>query len=151
MNAERFTLDTNILVYAVDARDRRKHALAVDILKAAVRLDCPLALQAIGEFYVAAVGKVKLAPDDARERALQLMTGFEAFAHSASAVRAGLEESARGRFSFWDAVLLASAAEAGCSVILSEDMHDGARLGSIAICNPFGAKGLSPAARELFG
>ncbi|HEY2446757.1 MAG TPA: PIN domain-containing protein [Rhizomicrobium sp.] len=151
MSGERFTLDTNILVYGVDARDLRKHELALDILRAAVGLDCPLALQAIGEFYVAATGKVKLRAKDARTRALQLMRSFDTFAHSANAVRAGLEESAAGRFSFWDSVLLASAAEAGCSIILSEDMRDGARLGSIVVANPFAGSGLSAAARDVLG
>jgi predicted nucleic acid-binding protein len=148
MSGERFTLDTNILVYSVDARDPRKQALAIDIIRACVVRDCPLALQVIGEFH-AATAKLKLRPDDARERSLQLLESFESFAHSANAVRAALEQAGKGRFSFWDAVLLASAAEAGCAVILSEDMHDGARFGSIAICNPFGKTGLSSTARAI--
>lgn len=151
MSAERFTLDTNILVYSVDRRDRRKHEIALDILKAALVRDCPLALQAIGEFYVAATSKVKLPAKDARGRALQLMKSFDIFAHSANAVRTAFDESSAGRFSFWDSVLLASAAEAGCAVILSEDMRNGARLGSIAVCNPFATHGLSPAARDVLG
>jgi predicted nucleic acid-binding protein len=149
MNGERFTLDTNVLVYSVDARDLRKQVLAREIVRTSARLDCPLALQAIGEFNVALIRKLKLPADDARERSLQLLKAFETFAHSANAVRAALAESARGGFSFWDAVLLASAAESGCSIILSEDMSDGAQFGSIAVINPFGKKGLSAAARAL--
>jgi predicted nucleic acid-binding protein len=149
MSGERFTLDTDILVYSVDARDPRKQDLALDIIRASVVRDCPLALQAIGEFHAAATAKLKLRPDDARMRSLQLLESFETFAHSANAVRAALGQAGKGRFSFWDAVLLASAAEAGCSVILSEDMHDGARFGSIAICNPFGKTGISPSARAI--
>ena len=149
MSGERFTLDTNVLVYSVDARDPRKQALALDIIRASVIRDCPLALQAIAEFHAAATAKLRLRTDDARQRSLQLLKSFETFAHSASAVRAALAESAKSRLSFWDAVLLASAAEAGCSVMLSEDMQDGARFGSIAICNPFGKSGLSSLAREI--
>jgi predicted nucleic acid-binding protein len=150
MSGERFTLDTNILVYGVDDRDSRKHDLALDILRAAVRRDCPLALQAIGEFLVATTRKLKLPAKDAGERALLLSRSFDTFPHSLNAIRAGIVESGR-RFSFWDAVLLASAAEAGCTAILSEDMQDGARLGSIMVCNPFGARGLSQAARDVLG
>lgn len=149
MSAERFTLDTNVLVYSADARDHRKQATAAELVKAAAERDCPLALQAIGEFHVAAVRKLKLAAADARERSLALMDVFETFTHSANAIRAALEESVTGRFSFWDAVLLASAAEAGCLAILSEDMQDGARLGSIVVVNPFGRDGLSAKAREI--
>jgi predicted nucleic acid-binding protein len=73
------------------------------------------------------------------------------FAYSANALRIGMEEASLGKFSLWDGVLLASAAEAGCTVILSEDMQDGARLGPITICNPFGPDGLSAGAREALG
>ena len=48
MSVERFTLDTNILIYSMDAREGAKRELAAAIVQAAVRLDCPLALQAIG-------------------------------------------------------------------------------------------------------
>jgi predicted nucleic acid-binding protein len=66
MSAERFTLDTDILVYAVDARERRKREFAIRIIAAAAGLDCPLALQAVGKFYAAASVKLKLGPKDAR-------------------------------------------------------------------------------------
>jgi predicted nucleic acid-binding protein len=151
MSAERFTLDTNILVYAVDAREGRKRDLAVHIIEVAARLDCPLALQVVGEFYVAATTKLKLGAKDAAARAAQLIAGFECFTYSVPALRAALDEAPKGRFSFWDGLLLASAAEEGCTTILSEDMADGARFGSIAVVNPFGDEGLAPLAKALMG
>jgi predicted nucleic acid-binding protein len=60
--------------------------------------------------------------------------------------RLAAREAAAGRFSYWDAVLLASAATVGCTTMLSEDMADGARLGGITVRNPFGPNGLSAAA-----
>jgi predicted nucleic acid-binding protein len=151
MSAERFTLDTNVLVYAVDAREGLKSEMAQEIIALSARLDCPLALQAIGEFYVTAASKLKLTAKDAALRARQLMTGFETFAHSAQAVRAALDEAPKSRLSFWDGVLLASAAEAGCTTILSEAMADGTRFGSIVVLNPFTDNGLAPVARALLG
>lgn len=151
MNAERFTLDTNILVYAVDARDETKRAFAARIIAAAARLDCPLALQAVGEFYAAATRKLKLGAKDAATRTAHLIAGFDTFGYSVHAVRAALEEAPKGRFSYWDGVLLASAAEAGCTTIFSEDMADGARFGSIAVANPFRHDGLAPHAKAVLG
>jgi predicted nucleic acid-binding protein len=151
MSDERFTLDANILVYAVDAREGRKRELATDIIAAAVGHDCPLALQVVGEFYVATVTKLKLDAEDAAARAAQLIAGFDTFGYSAHAVRAALEEAPKGRFSYWGGVLLASAAEAGCTTIFSEDMADGARFGSIAIANPFRRDGLAPHAKAVLG
>jgi predicted nucleic acid-binding protein len=151
MSAERFTLDTNVLVYAIDARDAAKQEIAVGIVERAVKCDCPLALQVIGEFYVAAASKLKLQPRDVASRARQLVLGFETFGYSASALRAALDGASDGRFGFWDAVLLASAAEAGCTTILSEDMANAARFGSIVVANPFGRGGLGEHAQALLG
>src|SRR5262249_57937562 len=92
MTAERFTLDTNILVHAVDAREGRKRDFATRIIEAAVGLDCPLALQVVGEFYAAATTKLKLDARDAAARAAQLIAGFDTFGYSVHAVRAALDE-----------------------------------------------------------
>lgn len=151
MSAECFTLDTNILVYAVDVREGIKRELATRIIEAAARLDCPLALQAVGEFFAVATRKLKLGAMDAATRANQLIAGFDTFGYSVHAVRAALDEAPKGRFSYWDGVLLASAAQAGCTTIFSEDMADGARFGSIAVANPFRHDGLTPHAKAVLG
>lgn len=151
MSAERFTLDTTILVYAADLREGIKRELATRIIEAAVRHDCPLALQAVGEFYAVATRKLKLGAMDAAGRATRLIAGFDTFGYSVHAVRAALEEVSKGRFSYWDAVLLASAAQAGCTTIFSEDMADGARFGSIAVANPFRHDALAPHAKAVLG
>lgn len=67
------------------------------------------------------------------------------------AVIRAMVEAEEGRFSFWDALLLAAAEEAGCTVCLSEDMADGAKLGRLVVRAPFAAGGLSQASRELLG
>lgn len=149
MSANRITLDSNILTYFVDARDPTKHKLAIEIIETAAQISCPLALQAVGEFYSAATRKVKLRSIDAQFRVSEFMRTFETFPYSRAAIFVGAQEAAAGRFQFWDAVLLASAAEAGCTICLSEDMADGARLGGITVRNPFGKEGLSKAAREV--
>ncbi|HZZ62580.1 MAG TPA: hypothetical protein VFE63_15675, partial [Roseiarcus sp.] len=82
MSAERFTLDANILVYAVDVREGRKRESAIRIIEAAVGLDCPLALQVVGEFYAAATAKLKLDAKDAAARAVQLTASFDTFGAS---------------------------------------------------------------------
>jgi len=115
-----------------------------------VGLDRPLALQAIGEFQAAATQKLKLSVVFSARKRPAAPEELRHFARTASAIRTALDASAEGSFSFWDAVLLASAAEAGCSVLFSKDRRDGARLGSIVISNPFGARpALSEFAREL--
>ena len=56
-----------------------------------------------------------------------------------------------GGFGPFDALLLATARQAGCSIALSEDMHDGAKLDGIVVRNPFGQRTLAEDLRPLLG
>ena len=44
------------------------------------------------------------------------------------------------KLSFRDAMLWATARQAGCSVIVSEDMQQGRRLGGVEFVNPFASE-----------
>ena len=146
MSARRFSLDSNLLVYSIDARDPGKQSIAEHIVLTSIGRDCWLGLQAVGEFYVSSTRKKIMKPVDASREALNLLSAFPTFRASDDAPRRAAREAAAGRFSYWDCVLLASAAEAGCTTLLSEDMKDGAKLGAITVRNPFGPAGLSAAA-----
>ena len=146
MSANRFSLDSNLLVYVFDYKEPRKRAVAEQILTTAAVLDCFLGLQAVGEFFAVSTRKKILTRTDAAREALNFLGLFHTFPASLDAHRSAAAEAAAGRFSYWDAVLLASADEAGCKTFLSEDMADGARLGGITVRNPFGPSGLSAAA-----
>lgn len=147
----RITLDASVLFYAFDARDPGKQQQALDIIEAAAEMDCVLGLQAIGEFYVSAIRKLKVPPTFARDQAKSFMAVFETFLATANAHSIAAEEAAAGKFYYWDAVLLASAAQNGCTLILSEDKADGMRFGTLTICNPFGPNGLHATARAALG
>ena len=62
---------------------------------------------------------------------------FPTVAASIAAVRASLATASSGSTSYWDALLVATAAEAGCTAILTEDMADGSILHGVRIMNPF--------------
>lgn len=40
-------------------------------------------------------------------------------------------------FSYWDSVIIATAMEANCGIVYSEDMHNGLQIGNLKIVNPF--------------
>jgi predicted nucleic acid-binding protein len=147
----RITLDANVLFYAFDRRFPEKQKQAVEIIGAAARADCPLGLQAIGEFYVSTVREIKLPRPVAERQIGYFLQTFDTFPATPNAHTTAAHEAGQGRYFYWDAVLLASAAEFGCTVFLSEDMHDGARFGNLVIRNPFGESGLTEAARAALG
>lgn len=151
MNAECITLDSNVLVYAADTRDPAKHAAAIELVAAAAKVRSKVGLQAIGEFFVVSTRKLPFPAPVIHRRVEDLLVAFETFSHTQTALSQAAALAASGRYFFWDAVLLASAEEAGCTLMLSEDMADGAKLGRIAVSNPFRPDGLSEAARRALG
>jgi predicted nucleic acid-binding protein len=151
MNVERFTLDTSILVYSVDREAGRRHRLASEIIELAARGDCWLTLQAVSEFYTV-VARKRLVP---RTRAAILANSwldlFPAVAASTAAIRLPIAGATEGNVSYWDALLIATAAEAGCTAIVTEDLTDGVTFNRVQVVNPFTAEELPDRVRSLLG
>jgi predicted nucleic acid-binding protein len=143
------TADTNLFVYAVDARFPEKQQIAVRLVSTLRDRGARVALQVVGEFQNALCRRLKVPLPLSSERASIVLESFATFAASRSAARVALVEMAAGRLSYWDALMVASAAEAGCTAMLSEDMQDGRTIFGVEIINPFGATGVSPRAAEL--
>lgn len=151
MNAERFTLDTNVLVYALDRKAGHRHERAAVIVRAAAMVDCWLTLQAVSEFYAAVTRKRLVSLTDAQAQAEDWLDLFRTAALSPDAVRTALSTAASGRASYWHALLVATAAEAGCTAILTEDLVDNSTLLGVRVINPFAGDELPPAAVALLG
>jgi predicted nucleic acid-binding protein len=64
---------------------------------------------------------------DAAAQVNDWLSIFPLIAASASAVRAALADAVARRRSYWDALLIATAGEAGCTLILTEDLRHGAQ------------------------
>jgi predicted nucleic acid-binding protein len=124
----RFTLDTNLLVYSVDQGEAVKHPLAAQILLAAPHVDCWLTLQALSEFYWAISRKRIMPLSEAAAQIDDWLIYFPTASASSGAVQASVAHAVAGPASYWDALLVATAAEAGCTLILTEDLQDGATL-----------------------
>jgi predicted nucleic acid-binding protein len=149
MSAERFTLDTNILVYSVDSAAGWKHDLAIDIVDRAIERDCHLTLQALSEFYAAATRKGMMPRVEAAAQVEDWLLLFPVLTASVASIRAAVAENVAGSASYRDGLLVATATEGGCVSILSEDMRDGATLAGLTVHNPFDGDRLSRAARKL--
>jgi predicted nucleic acid-binding protein len=137
MTDRRFTLDTNVLIYAIDSAEGEKHRRAREIVDRAAQTDCVLAIQALGEFYVTSQ-RLRLLP--AGDAAAQIADWIELFATMAAAAAntmTAAREAAAKRFGYWDAMLLSTADSHGCTTLLSEDMADGVTLGGVTVRNPF--------------
>jgi predicted nucleic acid-binding protein len=149
MSVERFALDTNILIYSMDSNAGDRQVRAARVIELARRRDCWLTLQAVSEFFVAAIRKQVVSRTEAADQANDWLSMFPTVPASVGAVRIAM--TAVGRASYWDALLIASAAEAGCTSILTEDMADGGKLYDVRILNPLAGKQFSEPVRLLLG
>lgn len=143
------TLDTNILIYSIDVAAGDRHSIAAQVIRRAAQASGLLTLQSISEFYAAATRKRLLDPLTAAQQAHLWMSLFQTVAVTHTAIRLAMSAAGAGQASYWDALLLATSAEAGCTAILTEDMADGATLLGVRIVNPFDGARLSPAAEAL--
>jgi predicted nucleic acid-binding protein len=133
----RVTVDTNLLVYAADSAAGHRHAAASSALLRASHGDCVLMLQTLAEFFHVVTRKKKLPVENAVARIENWQDVFPVHAADGAALRAAVDAVRHHRLAFWDALLWAAARQAGCRLLLAEDMQDGRRLGSVTFVNPF--------------
>lgn len=137
MTGERLTLDTNILIYAVDRDSGKKHTQAIEIISNAIALDCVLTVQALAEFYSAATRKGYASHDDAYAFIKEWTILFPIVDTGGHILTRALAIVKEHNLSFWDAMLWGAAKESGCTIILSEDFQDGRKLDGVLFRNPF--------------
>lgn len=143
MSADRISLDTNILVYAVDRDAGARHTQALEFVDGAVERDCVLTLQALCEFVAAVTSKGKMPLEDAAAQVRDWQLLFPTVAAKPSALPQAIAAVRDHSLSFWDALLWATARDAGVSVLFTEDLQDGRELGGVRFCNPFSGAGRS--------
>ena len=133
----RFSLDTNILVYAADRDAGERHDRSRALLGQAARRDCVLTVQALAEFFHATTRKNLLPLARASTFVRNWLDVFQIVSADTVALVDAMDAVAEHRLSFWDAMLWATARQSGCSAILTEDMQDGRRLSGVEFINPF--------------
>lgn len=124
--------DTNILVYAQQNGTKAERARAL------LARGGKLSVQVLNEF--AAVSQRKLGKEwgeiaGAIDDALVLLGPPLALTLELHVAARALAET--HRFSFYDALIVAAAIEAGCDTLYSEDMQHGQAIGALRIQNPF--------------
>lgn len=133
----RFSLDTNILIYAVDRDAGARHDRSRVLVGRAAEVDCILTVQALAEFFHATTRKGIVDAAKAGAFVQVWLELFEVVSPDGTALVDAIDAVAEHRLSFWDAMLWATARQAGCAAILSEDNQDGRRLSGVEFINPF--------------
>lgn len=145
-------VDTNVLVYARDAGDARRQPLARAWLEWlwAERLG-RTGTQVLSEYYVTVTRRLKpgLPEEQAWDDVEALMHWNPQPIDRATMARARTIQ-VRHRLSWWDSLVVSAAREQGCTVLLTEDLQDGALIDGVRIRNPF-VHSIQEGAAEAYG
>lgn len=131
------SFDTNVLVYAADENSGERHVLAANLLRDARDAPVVLTEQSIFEFVSVVTRKAKLSLDRAVPYVRELLATFKLVSPPDTIAEDVFVLMGKYNLSVWDARLLAVCDAHGCDHLLSEDLQDGARYGSVTVVNPF--------------
>lgn len=134
-----YLLDTNLLLYPLDARNPWKQARAKAVLHhLASKGNAALPVQALSEFASVALRKLEppLSPEEAARQVERLILAFPVFPLTPPVVLEALRGVEAYSLAFYDAQIWAIARLQGIPVVLSEDFPTGAVLESVRFLNP---------------
>ena len=138
--SDSFFLDTNVFVYKFDARELDKTKRASELIRTAVATKRGVvSYQVVQEFFNIALTRFAK-PFTIGEAEDYLSTTFNPLLAVHSSPRLFLEAlhiQAQHQFSWYDALIVAAAQQANCSILYTEDMQHGRRIGELRIENPF--------------
>ncbi len=132
-------VDTNVLLAADDAFDATRQARVRDWLQALwQRRAGRVSTQVLNAYYVGATQHFAMPQGDARAklRRYQLWQPWQ-IDHQTVETAWGVE--ARFGLPYWDALIVAAAAQSGASHVLSFDLQHGQQIDGVAILSPLQA------------
>lgn len=138
-------VDTNVLVYCFDPRDRQKQKAAIRLLEKGISDNSvTLAYQAIVEFVAAVTrpqrslaGRSLLPLKDALLEAEAFLTEYPIVYPTRELLVTAMRGTATYGLAWFDAQMWAYAETNGLPEILSEDFQHGRHYGGVRVVNPF--------------
>jgi predicted nucleic acid-binding protein len=132
-------VDTNVLVYAHDETVPDKHIRARELVDGLWdRGAGAISVQVLQEFYVTVTQKIPRPVDKGVAGSLVALLGqWTVHAPGVSDVLAAIEVHRRAKISLWDALIVRSAQELGCTLLWTEDLTGGRMYDGVRVRNPF--------------
>lgn len=142
--ADKYFVDTNILIYAHDRSHARESAAGIKHERARQLLERlwtngqgVLSTQVLQELCFNLRRKLArpLVVDEIRQLIRDYMS-WEIVVNTPEAVIQALEIEVRYKISFWDALILQAAEQSGAAILYSEDLAARQKYGTVEVVNP---------------
>ena len=132
----RIALDTNVLACAegINGAERRDAALA--LIRRLPQEAAVVPVQVLGELFNVLVRKGGKPRSEARNALLSWRDTFPVVETSPEVILTAADLATDHQLGIWDAVILAAASQAGCRLLLSEDLHEGFIWAGVTVVNP---------------
>ena len=129
--------DTNLLAYAegINGAERRDAALA--LIRRLPQEAAVVPVQVLGELFNVLVRKGGKSRSDARDAVLSWRDTFLGIETSPEVMLTATDLATDHQLGIWDAVILSAASQAGCRLLLSEDLQEGFTWAGVTVVNPF--------------
>ena len=133
-------IDTNVLVYAYDPRDRQKQDRALLILDRLIIVNrAVLSVQCLTEFFTVVTRRLPepLGFEEATVRVERLVHACRTLDLTPAVVLEGCRGSVRHGLSLWDALIWAIAKLNQVPYVITEDAEHGKSIEGVRYLNPF--------------
>ncbi|MFL6437507.1 MAG: PIN domain-containing protein [Terriglobales bacterium] len=131
-------LDTNVLVYAYDASDKRKQGIARELVRRAVAGEMVVSTQVLGEFCATLLHKLSPSPQHKQVATiLEALSPIKVVSTDGDMVRRAVDVNGTYKLHFYDGMIVAAAERAGSTTIWSEDLNPGQEYFGIRVQDPF--------------
>ena len=130
-------VDTNVFVYAQDSSDPQKRAAALKLLSTLSKEGrIAISTQVLQEFASVAIRKLELSLPETNTL-LDELGKLPVFSIDVAVIKDAVTIHFAHKLSFFDSLIIATAAQNGCSYVYSEDMAEGHTVRNVTIINPF--------------
>jgi predicted nucleic acid-binding protein len=134
MNAASRFFDTNVLLYLLSGDQAKANAAETLVSAGGI-----VSVQVLNEFASVATRKLRMLIPEVREVLGTVRRLCAVHSLSVQSHDQGLEVANRYQLSVYNAMIVASAQQAGCKFLYTEDLQNGMAILGLTIRNPFNA------------
>lgn len=128
-------VDTNVFVYLYSSKEPNKRDMCIDALDKYI---CVTSTQSLNELSNVFIKKYNCSAEKIEAHLDNIDKICEVRTINRKTINMALKINDRYGFSYYDSLMIASAIESDCDVLLTEDMNDGQKIESkLKIINPF--------------